>query len=140
MRKFAEKVIADFDVRTTGLEAQVRSMSGGNLQKVVLGRELSRNPKVLIAHNPTRGLDIGATEYIHKQLIKQRDSGVGVLLLSLDLDEVMSISDRIAVIYEGKIMAVTDNENADVHTIGLLMGGNVGKTGFQKTSGIVEKK
>ena len=95
---------------------------------------------MLIAHNPTRGLDIGATEYIHKQLIKQRDSGVGVLLLSLDLDEVMSISDRIAVIYEGKIMAVTDNENADVHTIGLLMGGNVGKTGFQKTSGIVEKK
>jgi ABC-type uncharacterized transport system ATPase subunit len=140
MRKFAEKVIADFDVRTTGLEAQVRSMSGGNLQKVVLGRELSRNPKVLIAHNPTRGLDIGATEYIHKQLIKQRNSGVGVLLLSLDLDEVMSISDRIAVIYEGKIMAVTDKENADVHTIGLLMGGNVGKTGFQKTSGIVEKK
>ncbi len=140
MRKFAQKVIADFDVRTTGLEAQVRSMSGGNLQKIVLGRELSRNPKVLIAHNPTRGLDIGATEYIHKQLIKQRDSGVGVLLLSLDLDEVMSISDRIAVIYEGKIMAVTDKENADVHTIGLLMGGNVGKTGFQKTSSIVEKK
>jgi len=140
MRKFAEKVIADFDVRTTGLEAQVRSMSGGNLQKVLLGRELSRNPKVLIAHNPTRGLDIGATEYIHKQLIKQRDSGVGVLLLSLDLDEVTSISDRIAVIYEGKIMAVTDKENADLHTIGLLMGGNVAKTGFQKTSGIVEKK
>jgi len=140
MRNFAEKVIADFDVRTTGLEAQVRSMSGGNLQKVVLGRELSRNPKVLIAHNPTRGLDIGATEYIHKQLIKQRDSGVGVLLLSLDLDEVMTISDRIAVIYEGKIMAVTDKENADVHTIGLLMGGNVGKSGFQETSGIVEKK
>ena len=140
MRKFAEKVIADFDVRTTGLEAQVRSMSGGNLQKVVLGRELSRNPKVLIAHNPTRGLDIGATEYIHKQLIKQRDSGVGVLLLSLDLDEVMTISDRIAVIYEGKIMAVTDKVNADVHTIGLLMGGNVGKSGFQETSGIVEKK
>jgi len=140
MRKFAEKVIADFDVRTTGLEAQVRSMSGGNLQKVVLARELSRNPRVLIAHNPTRGLDIGATEYIHKQLIKQRGSGVGVLLLSLDLDEVMSISDRIAVIYEGKIMAVTDKENADVHTIGLLMGGNVGKNGLQKTSGIVEKK
>ena len=140
MRKFAEKVIADFDVRTTGLEAQVRSMSGGNLQKVVLGRELSRNPKVLIAHNPTRGLDIGATEYIHKQLIKQRDSGVGVLLLSLDLDEVMTISDRIAVIYEGKIMAVTDKVNADVHSIGLLMGGNVGKSGFQETSGIVEKK
>jgi len=140
MRNFAEKVIADFDVRTTGLEAQVRSMSGGNLQKVVLGRELSRNPKVLIAHNPTRGLDIGATEYIHKQLIKQRDSGVGVLLLSLDLDEVMTISDRIAVIYEGKIMAVTDKVNVDVHTIGLLMGGNVGKSGFQETSGIVEKK
>jgi general nucleoside transport system ATP-binding protein len=141
MRRFAEKVVSDFDVRTTGIDAPVRSMSGGNLQKVVLGRELSRNPKVLIAHNPTRGLDIGATEYIHKQLIKQRDQGVGVLLLSLDLDEVLSISDRIAVIYEGKIMAVIEREDADVHVIGLLMGGNSEKATFQTTTpGVIEKE
>ena len=79
MRKFAERVIADFDIKTTGLNAPVRSMSGGNLQKIVLGRELSRNPKVLIVHNPTRGLDIAATEYVYKQIIKQRQNGVGIL-------------------------------------------------------------
>ena len=99
-------------------------MSGGNLQKVVLARELPRSPKVLIAHNPTRGLDIGATEYVHTQLIEQKNSGVGVLLFSLDLDEILSISNRIAVIYEGRIMAVIAREDADVDHIGMLMGGN----------------
>jgi ABC-type uncharacterized transport system ATPase subunit len=127
MKKFAEKVISDFDIKTTGINAPVRSMSGGNLQKVVLGRELSRNPKVIIVHNPTRGLDIGATEYIHKQLIKQRENGVGVLLLSLDLDEILSISDRIGIIYEGKIMTIVEKQNADVDQIGLLMGGKMVK-------------
>jgi simple sugar transport system ATP-binding protein len=127
MRKFAEKVISDFDIKTPGTNAPIRSMSGGNLQKVVLGRELSRNPKVLIVHNPTRGLDIGATEYIHKQLIKQRDNGVGVLLLSLDLDEILSISDRVGVIYEGKIMTIVEKQSADVDQIGLLMGGKMVK-------------
>jgi len=127
MKEFAEKIISDFDIKITGLNAPVRSMSGGNLQKIVLGRELSRNPKVLVVHNPTRGLDIGATEYIHKQLIRQRDNGVGVLLLSLDLDEILSISNRIGVIYEGKIVTIVEREKADVDQIGLLMGGKVAK-------------
>jgi simple sugar transport system ATP-binding protein len=129
IKKFAEKVIADFDIRTTGLESEVSSMSGGNLQKVVLGRELSRDLKVLIAHNPTRGLDFAATEYIHRKLLTKRDSGVGILLLSLDLDELMSISDRIAVIYEGKIIDVMRREDVNVQTIGLLMAGNPDRTG-----------
>jgi ABC-type uncharacterized transport system ATPase subunit len=125
MKEFAEKIISNFDIKITGLNTPIRSMSGGNLQKIVLGRELSRNPKVLVVHNPTRGLDIGATEYIHKQLIKQRDNGVGILLLSLDLDEILSISNRIGVIYEGKIVTIVDREKADVDQIGLLMGGKV---------------
>ena len=124
INKFAEKIIMDFDIRgVPGINSPVRSMSGGNLQKIVLGRELSRNPKVLIAHNPTRGLDIGATEYVHKQLLKQSDNGVGVLLISLDLDEILEISDRIAVLFEGKIMGTFDREHANIDEIGLLMGG-----------------
>ncbi|MFL6471656.1 MAG: ATP-binding cassette domain-containing protein [Nitrososphaeraceae archaeon] len=127
MKDFAKKIISDFDIKITGLNAPVKSMSGGNLQKIVLGRELSRNPKVLVVHNPTRGLDIGATEYIHRQLIRQRDNGVGILLLSLDLDEILSISNRIGVIYEGKIVTIVGREKADVDQIGLLMGGKVAK-------------
>jgi len=124
INKFAKKIITDFDIRgVPGINSPVRSMSGGNLQKIVLGRELSRNPKVLIAHNPTRGLDIGATEYVHKQLLMQADNGVGVLLISLDLDEILEISDRIAVLYEGKIMGIFDREHANIDEIGLLMGG-----------------
>ncbi|MGA8483107.1 MAG: ATP-binding cassette domain-containing protein, partial [Nitrososphaeraceae archaeon] len=124
INKFAKKIIMDFDIRgVPGINSPVRSMSGGNLQKIVLGRELSRNPKVLIAHNPTRGLDIGATEYVHKQLLKQSDNGVGVLLISLDLDEILEISDRIAVLFEGKIMGTFDREHANIDEIGLLMGG-----------------
>ena len=123
MMKFAHKIIEGFDIKITELNAPVSSMSGGNLQKIVLGRELSRNPKLLIVHNPTRGLDIGATDFIHKQLIAQKENGVGVLLLSLDLDEVLRISDRIAVIYEGKIITIVEKQDADIDQIGLLMGG-----------------
>lgn len=125
MRKFAQKVVSDFQVKTPGIDVPVNSLSGGNLQKVLMARELARRPKVLVVHNPTRGLDIGATEYIHKQLVKQRDNGVGILMISLDLDEILTVCDRIAVIYEGKIMAVTDRKNADIEVIGLLMGGRV---------------
>jgi general nucleoside transport system ATP-binding protein len=126
MRRFAEEVVTNFDVRTPSLDIQVRYLSGGNLQKIVLGRELSREHKLLIAHNPTRGLDVGAAEYVHKQLFKQRDSGLGVLLLSLDLDEILLVSDRIAVIYAGKIRGVFDRATADIDKIGLLMGGYLG--------------
>jgi len=123
MKKFAQKVVSDFEVKTPGIDVPVNSLSGGNLQKVLMARELARNPKVLVVHNPTRGLDIGATEYIHKQLVKQRENGVGVLMISLDLDEILTVCDRIAVIYEGKIKAVMDRKDADVEYIGLLMGG-----------------
>lgn len=125
MRRFAEEIVTNFDVRTPSLDVQVRYLSGGNLQKIVLGRELSKEHKLLIAHNPTRGLDVGAAEYVHKQLFKQKDSGVGVLLLSLDLDEILLVSDRIAVIYAGRIMGVFDRATADVDKIGPLMGGYV---------------
>jgi simple sugar transport system ATP-binding protein len=123
MKRFAEEIVTNFDVRTPSLDIKVRYLSGGNLQKIVLGRELSKEHKLLIAHNPTRGLDVGAAEYVHKQLLKQRDAGVGVLLLSLDLDEILLVSDRIAVIYAGKIMGVFERETADVDKIGPLMGG-----------------
>jgi ABC-type uncharacterized transport system ATPase subunit len=129
MKRFAEEIVTNFDVRTPSLDIQVRYLSGGNLQKIVLGRELSKEHKLLIAHNPTRGLDVGAAEYVHKQLIKQRDSGVGVLMLSLDLDEILLVSDRIAVIYAGRIMGVFDRTTADVEKIGPLMGGYVVEAG-----------
>lgn len=125
IKKFAKKAVSEFEIKTPGINVPVNSLSGGNLQKVLMARELARNPKVLIVHNPTRGLDIGATNYIHEQLIKQRDAGVGVLMISLDLDEILTVADRIAVIYEGKIMAVMDAKDADVDYIGLLMGGKL---------------
>jgi general nucleoside transport system ATP-binding protein len=129
MRRFAEEIVTNFDVRTPSLDVQVRYLSGGNLQKIVLGRELSKEHKLLVAHNPTRGLDVGAAEYVHKQLFKQRDSGVGVLLLSLDLDEILLVSDRIAVIYAGRIMGIFDRTAANVDKIGPLMGGYVVEVG-----------
>jgi ABC-type uncharacterized transport system ATPase subunit len=125
MKRFAEEIVTNFDVRTPSLDTKVRYLSGGNLQKIVLGRELSKEHKLLIAHNPTRGLDVGAAEYVHKQLFEQRDAGVGVLLLSLDLDEILLVSDRVAVIYAGKIMGVFERATADVDKIGPLMGGYV---------------
>jgi simple sugar transport system ATP-binding protein len=102
------------------------------MQKVALARELSRRPKVLVAHNPTRGLDMGSTEYIHKQLIAQKENGVGVLLISLDLEEILSMSDRIAVIYEGKIMGVFEKDLVDTDKIGLMIGGNLDKSSLQQ--------
>lgn len=132
IKKFAEKAVSDFEIKTPGINVPVNSLSGGNLQKVLMARELARNPKVLVVHNPTRGLDIGATHYIHEQLIKQRDAGVGVLMISLDLDEILTVADRLAVIYEGKIMAVMDAKDADVDNIGLLMGGKVSPAVYSK--------
>jgi general nucleoside transport system ATP-binding protein len=129
MKRFAEEIVTNFDVRTPSLDIQVRYLSGGNLQKIVLGRELSKEHKLLIAHNPTRGLDVGAAEYVHKQLFKQKASGVAVLLLSLDLDEILLVSDRIAVIYAGTIMGVFDRTTVDVYKIGPLMGGYVVEAG-----------
>ncbi|MFA0196605.1 ABC transporter ATP-binding protein [Vibrio artabrorum] len=114
-------LIDRFDIRCKSQETAIGSLSGGNMQKVVIAREISSEPKVLIAAQPTRGVDIGAAELIRNELIKLRDNKKGVLLLSADLDEILSISDRIAVIYKGEIVGVFKNENIDEKTLGLYM-------------------
>ncbi|MCM3765704.1 ABC transporter ATP-binding protein [Neobacillus niacini] len=122
--KQAKKLIAEFDVRTPSESALARALSGGNQQKAIIGREVDRNPDLLIAAQPTRGLDVGAIEFIHKRLIEQRDNGKGVLLVSFELDEIMNVSDRIAVIYEGRIVAVVNPKETDEQELGLLMAGS----------------
>ena len=124
VRRNAEAVMADFDVRCAGGGAgSARSLSGGNQQKLVAGREVSRDPVLLIAVQPTRGLDVGSIEYIHKRLTEQRDSGRGVLLVSLELDEILSLADRVAVISRGGIIGVEDTRNIDEQSVGLMMAG-----------------
>jgi ABC-type uncharacterized transport system ATPase subunit len=127
--QFADKLIKNFQVKTPSRETPAKSLSGGNIQKVVLARELSRQPRVLIAAQPTRGVDIGATEYVHAQLLEQREKGTAILLISEDLDEVMALSDRIAVIYEGQIMGIVDGSDATPEQLGLLMAGVREETG-----------
>ena len=100
-----------------------RSLSGGNLQKIVLGRELNGHPKFIIANQPTRGLDVGSIEFVHKTLIAERDAGAAILLVSVELEEIMSLSDRIAVMYEGRITGILDGETASEQEIALLMAG-----------------
>lgn len=124
----AKKLISQFDVRPPEPSYEAGSLSGGNQQKVIIAREVSNAPEVLIASQPTRGLDVGAIEFVHKSLIEQRDSGKAVLLVSLDLDEVMNVSDRIAVIYEGKIVGVFDADEVDEHQLGLLMAGGTNES------------
>jgi ABC-type uncharacterized transport system ATPase subunit len=121
--EFADKLIRRFNIKTPSRDTKVKSLSGGNIQKAVVARELSREPRVLIAAQPTRGVDIGATEYIHALLLEQRQKGLAILLISEDLDEIMALSDRIAVIYEGQIMGVVDGEKATAEQLGLLMAG-----------------
>jgi len=121
---YAKKLIERFDIRSgQGEETPTRSMSGGNQQKVILAREIDRDPKVLIAVQPTRGLDVGAIEYIHKELLRQRDEGKAVLLISLELDEVMNVSDRILVMYEGEIVADVNPKDVTFQELGLYMSG-----------------
>jgi simple sugar transport system ATP-binding protein len=121
--EYADKLIKRFQIKTPSRETKIKSLSGGNIQKAVVARELSRNPRVLIAAQPTRGVDIGATEYIHALLLEQRQNGLAILLISEDLDEIMALSDRIAVIYEGQIMGVVNAEEATAEQLGLLMAG-----------------
>lgn len=123
MEAFATKMIKEFTVKTPHLDTPVKNLSGGNIQKLILARELARQPKVLIAAQPTRGVDIGATEYIHERLLLQRDAGTAILLISEDLDEIQTLSDRIAIIYEGNIMGVVERNAATVEQIGLMMAG-----------------
>jgi simple sugar transport system ATP-binding protein len=123
IRSNARELVEDFDVRTPSIEAMAGNLSGGNAQKMVLARELSRAPRLLLAAQPTRGLDVAAIEFVHNQLVEQRDSGVGVLLISTELDEILALSDRIAVMYEGQIVGVVDPDAIDVKDIGLMMAG-----------------
>jgi len=119
----ARQLVKDYDVRTPSIEVMAGNLSGGNAQKMVLARELSRNPQVLIAAQPTRGLDVSAIEYVHKTLVEKRDAGMAILLISTELDEIFNLSDRIAVMYEGEIIGIMDREEADLYTIGLMMAG-----------------
>jgi len=112
-----------FDVRAPGPEAAASTLSGGNQQKVIVGREFSRPLKVLIANQPTRGLDVGSIEYIHKEIVKMRDEGVGVLLISAELDEILSLSDRIAIMFRGEIVTVVEAKGTTREQLGLWMAG-----------------
>jgi len=124
MYRYSEDLIHRYDIRSgQGSATVTRSMSGGNQQKAIVARELSLQPEVLIAVQPTRGLDVGAIEYIHKQIVAARDDQKAVLLVSLELDEVMSLSDRILVMYEGEIVAEVDGKSATAHELGLYMSG-----------------
>ena len=128
----AQNIIDRFDVRPNDLNALARGLSGGNQQKIIIGREVtnieaarerSHEPQLLIATQPTRGLDVGAIEFVHKSLVEQRDAGNAVLLVSLELDEVMNVSDRIAVIYEGEIVGIVDAKNTNENELGMMMAG-----------------
>ena len=123
IREFCRRAIETYEIKTPGTETLVKSLSGGNIQKLVLARELSRDPGVLIAAQPTRGVDIGATEYIHQRLLQERDNGTAILLISEDLDEIRALSDRIAVMYEGRIVGEVENRDVDIEHLGLLMTG-----------------
>lgn len=125
IRKYSDKLIEAFDIRSgRGSVTLSRSMSGGNQQKSIIAREIDRSPKLLIAAQPTRGLDVGAIEYIHKRLIEERDKGKAILLMSLEMEEVLNLSDRIAIIYEGEIVGIVDAKETDENELGLMMAGS----------------
>jgi simple sugar transport system ATP-binding protein len=127
LRADTEKKMATFDVRPPIPSLAAKNFSGGNQQKIVLAREMEQDPDLLLIGQPTRGVDIGAIEFIHKQIIALRDQGKAILLVSVELDEVMSLSDRIAVMFDGKIMGTADPETTNERELGLLMAGVGGK-------------
>ena len=120
---FAAESIRDYEIATPSARLRTRSLSGGNLQKVIIARELSVNPRVLIANQPSRGLDVGAIEYVHKRMLNQREQGTGILMFSEDLDEIITLADRILVIFKGEIVGELDANQANREEIGLLMAG-----------------
>ena len=119
----AETLIQKYDIRTTSADLPASSLSGGNQQKAIIARELDRDSDLIIAFQPTRGLDVGAIEYIHKQLLAERDAGKAVLLVSYELDEIMQLSDRIAVLHDGQISGEVKPEDTNDTELGLLMTG-----------------
>ncbi len=124
IRDHAERLISAYDVRPSSLEVSAVSYSGGNAQKLIVARELERGPEILIASQPTRGVDIGAIEFIHRRIVEARDAGLAVLLVSADLSEVMSLSDRILVLFEGRVMGELTQKEATAEKLGLLMAGS----------------
>ena len=124
INKYAERIVEEYDVRTPSIHTKARSLSGGNQQKVIIGREIDRSPDLLIAAQPTRGLDVGAIEFIHKKLIEERDKGRAVLLLSFELDEILNVSDRIVVVFDGQIVANVKPDETNEQALGLLMAGS----------------
>ena len=130
IRTHCEKLIDEFDVRTPNADVFASALSGGNQQKLIAAREIAKDPELLIAAQPTRGIDVGAIEYIHSRLVEERDKGKAVLLVSLELDEVLALSDRIAVMYDGEIVDILDRKDADEQKLGILMaGGSLDKKG-----------
>jgi simple sugar transport system ATP-binding protein len=123
MRVATEQLISRYDIRCSGPDQKVRELSGGNQQKLLLAREIAREPAVLVVSQPTRGLDIGAIEYVHGQLRALRDRGCAILLISTELDEILALSDRVAVLFGGRVMAVTDRADVRISEIGLQMAG-----------------
>jgi simple sugar transport system ATP-binding protein len=119
---WAKRLIAEFDIRTPSAETPARALSGGNQQKIIVAREMASQPRVLLASQPTRGVDIGAIEFIHRRIVAQRDEGAAVLLISAELDEIRSLSDRIAVMYEGRVVSIEPANTAE-ERLGLLMTG-----------------
>jgi general nucleoside transport system ATP-binding protein len=126
IRRHCEQLVADYDVKTPKLETPVHNLSGGNIQKLILARELARAPRVLLAAQPTRGVDVGAARYIHDRLREHRDGGTAIVVVSEDLDEVLSLSDRILVMYEGRIVAEADPRTSTREALGLMMAGSHG--------------
>ena len=123
IQSHTQQLVEQYQIKTPSQKTLIKTLSGGNIQKALLARELSRKPRVIIAAQPTRGLDIGAAEYVREQLINQRNNGTALVLISEDLDEIFALSDRIAVIYEGKILQVLQREKATRESVGLLMAG-----------------
>ena len=126
--KKTDELIEMFDVRSgQGRETITRSMSGGNQQKAIIAREIDRSPELLIVVQPTRGLDVGAIEYIHKRIVQERDNGKAILLVSLELDEILALSDQIAVMFNGELTGWVKAEETDENELGLMMSGSIRK-------------
>ena len=120
---YSKRIMKEYDVRPQTPSLKTSNFSGGNQQKIILSRELNKDPKVLLVGQPTRGVDIGAIEFIHQRIINMRNKGVAVLLVSVELDEILSLSDRIVVMFDGKFVGETLNQNITDRKIGLLMAG-----------------
>lgn len=140
IQSYATHMVREFDVRTPSIETLAGSLSGGNQQKMVVAREVSRPIRLLIAAQPTRGLDVGSIEFIHRRIVEQRDAGVAVLLVSAELDEISLLADRIAVMFKGRIIAILPAKDATRKRLGLLMAGIMGESASAGDSGRAETK